>query len=423
MIIEREPGVIGVEIFSIFCHRGVNIQEQAAEIRDAEKMTGKKLNFEQGPIRPPSEAKSLLFRVTRNCPWNQCLFCRTYKKRKFSMRTVEDIKQDILNAKNMSDDIKALSESLGASGEVNDHVVGRILGDSTYSESYRSVAVWLYYGTGACFLQDADNLMMKTQDMVEILEFLRLKFPNITRVTSYSRSRTIVRKSVKSLKLIREAGLNRIHIGMESGYDPILKFIKKGVTAAQHIKAGRSVVEAGMEVSEYIMPGIGGQEMWKEHAIETAHVLNEIDPDFIRFRSLRVLPIVPLHRKMKEGSFTVQSDDMIVKEIKLLLESLDGITSMVTSDHITNLLEEVAGKLPGDKEKMLGIIRAYQELSDTDRLIYRMGRRGGTYRSIDDLKREPAIYGKISGLIDDIKKNEGIQGLEKFITDMADRSI
>ncbi|MCP4682260.1 MAG: radical SAM protein [Desulfobacterales bacterium] len=385
-------------------------------------MTAKKLNFEQGPIRPPSEAKSLLFRVTRNCPWNQCLFCRTYKKRKFSLRTVEEIKQDILSAKNIADGIRALSENLGAGGEVNDHVISNILGSSIYSESYRSVAVWLYYGTGACFLQDADNLIMKTKDMVEILEFLRLKLPDITRITSYSRSRTIVQKPMESLKQIREAGLGRIHIGMESGYDPILKFIKKGVTVAQHIEAGRRLVEAGMEVSEYVMPGIGGQEMWQEHAVETARALNQINPDFIRFRSLRVLPVIPLYRKMKEGGFTVQSDDMVVEEIKLLLESLTGVTSMVTSDHITNLLEEVGGKLPGEKEKMLGIIRAYQELSDSDRLIYRMGRRGGSYRSIGDLKRDP-IYNKISSLINDIKGKEGIEEVERFISDMADRNI
>jgi radical SAM superfamily enzyme YgiQ (UPF0313 family) len=384
-------------------------------------MTEKEIRFEQGPIRPPSEARSLLLRVTRNCPWNQCLFCRTYKKRKFSLRTVEEIKADIRIAKDMADDIRKSSFKIGAGGNVDDSVISSIFGNSGISDSYRSVAAWMYYGTGSCFLQDADNLIMKTKDMVEILEFLREKFPEITRVTSYSRSRTIIRKSVESLKKIRKAGLNRVHIGLESGYDPLLKFIKKGVTAAQHIEAGQKVVEAGMEVSEYVMPGLGGQAMWREHAVETANVLNQINPHFIRFRSLRVLPILPLHKIMMDGDFVVQTDDMAVKEIKLFLESLNGITSTITSDHITNLLEEIDGKLPQDKEKMLDVIRKYQELPDSERLIYRVGRRGGAFRSTDDLKFDTSTYGKIQNLIHDIVSKEGQDGIERFITDMADR--
>ena len=384
-------------------------------------MTEKEIRFEQGPIRPPSEARSLLLRVTRNCPWNQCLFCRTYKKRKFSLRTVEEIKEDIRTAGDMAEDIRKLSWKIGAGGKVDDSVISSIFGNSGISDSYRSVAAWMYYGTGSCFLQDADNLIMKTQDLVEVLEFLRGTFPEITRVTSYSRSRTIIRKSVESLKKIRKAGLNRVHIGLETGHDPLLKFIKKGVTAAQHIEAGQKVVEAGMEVSEYVMPGLGGQAMWREHAVETANVLNQINPHFIRFRSLRVLPILPLHKIMMDGDFVVQTDDMVVKEIKLFLETLNGITSTVTSDHITNLLEEIDGKLPQDKEKMLDVIRQYQELPDSERLIYRVGRRGGAFRSVDDLKFDTATYGKINNLINDIVSKEGVDGIEQFITEMADR--
>ena len=168
-------------------------------------MKEKELSFEQGPIRPPNEARSLLLRITRNCPWNQCLFCPVYKKRKFSLRTVGEIKQDIQTARDIADDIKALSTKLGYSGRVNDQVVSKLFGSAGYGDCYRSIAVWLYYETGACFLQDADNLIMKTTELVEILKFLREKFPEITRVTTYSRSRTIVRKSLESLKQIRKA--------------------------------------------------------------------------------------------------------------------------------------------------------------------------------------------------------------------------
>jgi len=381
------------------------------------------LSFEQGPIRPPSESRSLLLRVTRNCPWNQCLFCPVYKGTKFSLRTVEEIKQDIQKAREMADDIKALSWRLGYSGAVNHQVVSHIFRYGGYSESYRGIAAWLYYGTGACFLQDADNLVMKTEDLVEVLEFLREKFPEITRVTTYARSRTVVRKSPESLRSLREAGLDRIHMGLETGYDPLLKLIKKGVSAAQHIEAGRKVMGSGIELSEYVMPGLGGQEMWREHAVETGRVLNQINCHFIRLRSLRVPNRVPLYEKLRDGTFTLQTDDMLVEEIKLFIETLEGITSTVTSDHIMNLLEEVSGKLPEDKEKMLEIIRKYQELPDEERLIYRVGRRGGAYGSTDDLKRDPATYGKIRHLVEEITEKEGTEGVEKFITQVADRYI
>ena len=379
--------------------------------------------FEQGPIRPPNEARSLLLRLTRNCPWNQCLFCPVYKNRKFSLRTVDEIKQDIQTAKQIADDIKALSWKLGHSGAVNDAVISTILNQPGTTNNYKSIAAWLYYQTDACFLQDADNLIMKTKDLVEVLTFLKEQFPDIKRITTYSRSRTVIRKSVEALKQIRKAGLDRVHIGLETGYDRLLKLMKKGVTGQQHIEAGRKLLQAGMEVSEYVMPGLGGQEMWREHAIETAKVLNQVNPHFIRLRSLRVPERVPLHEKLTDGSFSMQSDDMLAEEIKLFIETLEGITSTVTSDHIMNLLEEVSGKLPEDQEKMLSVIQAYQDLSKSDRLIYRAGRRGGAYRSTDDLKRDPATYQKIKNLIQEIEQNEGHQGVEKMITEMVDRYI
>jgi 2-iminoacetate synthase ThiH len=386
-------------------------------------MGANNLSFELGPIRPPNEARSLLLRFTRNCPWNQCLFCPAYKKRKFSLRTVEEIKKDIQAARDIADDVKELSWRLGYSGEVTDEVISYIFARPQYNECYRMVAMWLYYGTGACFLQDADNLIMKTDDLVEALLFLKEKFPEITRITTYSRARTVVRKSVESLRRIREAGLDRVHIGLESGYDPVLKFMRKGVSAAQHIDAGRKLIEAGMELSEYVMPGLGGEKWWREHAIETAKVLNQINPHFIRLRSLRIPKRVPLYKKVESGEFVPLSDDMVVEEIKLFIEHLDGITSTITSDHIMNLLEEVEGKLPEDKEKMLNVIKKYQQLSPCDKLIYRVGRRGGTYRSTDDLKRDPITYSKIRSFVKEIKEKKGLEAVEAIIKDLVDQYV
>jgi histone acetyltransferase (RNA polymerase elongator complex component) len=383
----------------------------------------KELNFEQGPIRPPSEARSLILRITRNCPWNRCLFCPVYKGRKFSLRSVEEIKKDIQTARDIADDIKAISWRLGNRGEVNSEVIGYIFNNRGFSESYRSIAMWLYYRTGACFLQDADNLIIKTEDLVEILKFLKGKFPEITRITTYSRSRTIVNKSLDSLKEIGKAGLDRVHVGMESGYDPVLKLIKKGVRAAQHVEAGRKVVEAGMELSEYVMPGLGGQEMWREHAIETAKTLNSINPHFIRLRSLRIPDRAPLSDKLKSGEFKMQTDDMLAEEIRLFIERLEGITSVITSDHIMNLLEEVTGKLPEDKKKMLEVIKDYQALPDNERLIYRVGRRGGVYRSTDDLTRDLDTRQKIENLIAQLREQNGQEGVESFISEMVDQYI
>lgn len=386
-------------------------------------MNPPKKSFEQGPIRPPNEARSLLLRFTRNCPWNRCLFCPVYKQRKFSLRSPADIKDDIRTARDICDEIQELSQTLGFDGLVNDTVANHVLSSPDYTVSYRSVALWMYYGTGACFLQDADNLIMKTSDLLDTIGFLRETFPEITRVTTYSRSRTVVRKSVEELREIRQAGLDRVHIGLETGYDPLLEYMKKGVSASQHIDAGRRLREAGISVSEYIMPGLGGQEMWREHAIETANVLNRINPHFIRLRSLRIPPGIPLYEKLQNGTFTPQTDDMLAEEIRLFIDSLNGITSTVTSDHIMNLFENVSGRLPEDKAKMLAVIDAYSALSEQDRLIYRVGRRGGAYRGTEDLEKDPATYERIKNLITELKARDGIDGVERFICEMVDQYI
>lgn len=386
-------------------------------------MTPSPLQFEQGPIRPPNESRSLLLRFTRNCPWNQCLFCPVYKGREFSLRTVAEIKADIEAARQIADEIRGVSQQLGCAGAVTDEVISTVLSNPAHSSSYRSVAVWIYYGTGACFLQDADNLVMRTDDLVEVLTFLRRSFPEIKRVTTYSRSRTVTRKPADALTRIRAAGLDRVHIGLESGSDAVLKLMKKGVTAEQHVEAGRRLIEAGMEVSEYVMPGLGGQDLWREHAVETARVLNRINPHFIRLRSLRVPARVPLHARLADGSFRMLTDDMLAEEIRVFIENLDGITSTVASDHIMNLLEDVCGKLPGDKPKMIEAVRAYQSLPEPDRLVFRVGRRGGAFRSARDLAHDPATCRKIRSLIEEVQRRQGPEGLERMIAEMVDQSI
>jgi len=342
--------------------------------------------FEQGPIRPPSEAKSLLIRPTRNCPWNKCAFCHTYRDTRFELRSVEEIKKDIDAVRDLADRIGEISWKLGQGGKVNDPVVSQIFGNETlFSETLRHVAAWLYFGGQTVFLQDADTLVMKTDNLLDVLSYLKEKFPGIRRVTSYCRSRTARHKSVEDLKRIREAGLVRIHVGLESGCDEVLKFIRKGVTAADHIEGGQRLVAAGISLCEYVMPGLGGQRWSREHAIETARVLNAINPDHIRMRTLSVRRGTALYEMMQQGEFQPIGDEEILKEISLFIGHLDGIESRIVSDHILNLLEELEGKLPEDKEKLLGIIDRYFAMTEEDRLVFRLGRRRGLYRSLDDL--------------------------------------
>jgi histone acetyltransferase (RNA polymerase elongator complex component) len=142
---------------------------------------------------------------------------------------------------------------------------------------------------------------------------------------------------------------------METGYDPLLQYMKKGVTAKEQVQAGKMVVQSGISLSEYVMPGLGGKRWSREHATETARVLNEINPDFIRLRSLYVRRNMPPYSKVESGAFVRLSDDEVASEIKLFISNLNGIQSTVVSDHILNLLEEVQGKLPEDRERILRI--------------------------------------------------------------------
>lgn len=339
-------------------------------------------SLELGPIRPPSEAYSLLIRTTVNCPWNRCKFCHIYKGKKFRLRSVEEIKQDILTARAIQDQIKELSGKSGYGGSEKEAAIGLL--NNPPSEAIYNVALWLYGGGESAFLQDANTLIMRTHELAEVIRFLKETLPSITRITSYARSKTAARKSLEELTELRDAGLSRLHIGLESGYDPVLEYMDKGVTAAEHIAGGRKVVESGISLSEYVLLGVGGKQMWREHATQTARVLSEIDPDFIRVRTLTVKEGMPLYEEVANGNFKRLTDEETVAEEKLLIQHLDCHSNYV-SDHITNLLQEIEGKLPEDKARMLAVIERFQSLSAGERDNFRVGRRVGIYTALDDL--------------------------------------
>jgi len=339
-------------------------------------------SLELGPIRPPSEAYSLLIRATRNCPWNRCKFCHLYKGERFQLRPADEIKQDIQTARLIRDKITEISWKSGYGGRMRE-IAGVVLNNPP-DEAFRNVALWLYSAGENVFLQDANSLIMRTNELAEVIRFLRETFPDVKRITSYARSKTAAKKKLDELIELYQAGLSRLHIGLESGHDPLLQYMDKGVTAAEHIAGGRKIVESGISLCEYIVLGLGGKEMWREHAIQTARVLNEIAPDFIRVRTLTINNKTPLHAEVENGNFIRATDEDILKEERLLIEHLECHSNYV-SDHITNLLQEIEGALPRDKETMLACIDRFMALSPEEKTNFRVGRRVGMYSSLDDL--------------------------------------
>jgi len=340
-------------------------------------------SFDIGPIRPPSEAYSLLIRATRNCPWNRCEFCAVYKGRRFQLRMIEDIKADIETARAISDEIRKLAEREGYMGGVRE-AAAVVYNDPHYNESVRSVALWLYFGAESAFLQDANSLIMRTPELLNVLSFLKESLPSLSRITSYGRSKTAAKKSIEEMKGIHDAGLSRLHLGLETGCDELLAYTQKGVTAEEQIRGGINVREGGISLSEYVMPGLGGKKWSREHAEQTARVLNEINPDYIRLRTTRIREGMPLLQKIHDGEFELQTEDEVVEEIGIFVEALN-CRSELKSDHIINLLPEIEGTLPQDKEEILAVINRYLALPPNERLNYQLGRRAGLYERLDEL--------------------------------------
>jgi len=336
--------------------------------------------FEQGPIRPPSESESLLIRITRNCPWNRCTFCPVYKGEKFSLRPIEHVLKDIDTVQLYVELIlKAKQSGPTRYGDFSH----RDFDDQTaLNAAYHFVAG----GMQSIFLQDGNSPIIKPEDLIRILHHLKQAFPMVRRITSYARSHTIARISDEHLSLMAEAGLNRIHIGLESGSDKVLKMVRKGVDKATQIKAGQKVKLAGMELSEYVMPGLGGKSLSREHASETADALSQINPDFIRLRSLALPTSAPLTAQFEDGEFDKIGEVDTARELLHFIESLQGITSTIKSDHVLNLFAEIDGKLPDDQQRICSDIREFLELDPEEQMIFCIGRRTHRLSRLDDLK-------------------------------------
>lgn len=319
------------------------------------------MSFEQGPIRPPSEARSLLVRVSRNCPWNRCVFCPAYKGEKFERRTVAEVLRDL----------DALKD---------------------------------YHGDWprSAFLQDADPLTTKPDDLVEILKGLRERFPRVERITTYARTQTLRHKPLEDLRRVRQAGLTRVHVGLESGSNRVLELVRKGVTQEDHILAGARAKEAGFELSLYVMPGLGGTALTDEHADETAEALAAIEPHFTRLRTTATVHGTPLFDMQERGEWTPLDDTGTVREIRRLLAGLEGARTRLESDHISNLLMHLRGDLPDEHAKLLAHCDAYLTLSDEDRRLFILGRRTGRLGRVEQLDR-PGVREELEALFEQLR--------------------
>ena len=302
--------------------------------------------IEQGPLRPPSEAESMLVRVVRNCPWNRCSFCPAYKREKFSLRNVRDVLADI--------------EKMAA---------------EPYSDSVKTI-----------FLQDGDALIMPIENLEEIIRFISKSFSALERLTAYSRSNTLANKKVKDLKRLKKAGLTRIHVGVESGSGEVLKFVNKGTTAAKQLKGCQHVKEAGLELCCYVMPGLGGRRFTRQHAKDTGRLIAEIEPDHIRLRTTFVLEDTPLAEEYAKGFFEPLSEEETVKEIRAFLTELSNTKTELISDHRINLLFELEGVISDDFDRLMSIIDRFLELDAEEKTLFIAGRRLRLIKRLDDLK-------------------------------------
>jgi radical SAM superfamily enzyme YgiQ (UPF0313 family) len=325
--------------------------------------------YEQGVIRPPSEAWSILVRVTRNCPWNRCLFCPAYKGVTFSRRSVAEVKADI----------DAMAEE--------------------YGEDARMIKT--------AFLQDADSLVLKTEQILEILRHIKSRFPGMERVTTYARATTLRRKSVEEFVQLKEAGLTRIHVGLESGSRTVLKMINKGITPEDILDGGRKVMAAGISLSEYIMPGVGGRALSTEHARETARLLNDLKPDFIRVRTFALHPKSPMKKMVEEGSFVPMTDEEIVAEIRLLVSCLDEIHSYFScGDYSPNLLMQVNGYLDEKKADMLKELDKFLSLTPEQKKAYSLIRRSNSMNYPVDIVLDERVMKQVLPEVEKLERSE-----------------
>ena len=268
--------------------------------------------------RPPGEWKSYLLQCTIGCSNNKCTFCGMYKEKKFRIRPVHEILEDIDMARD-------------------------------------------YYGPNLqrVFLMDGDAIIIKTEELMMILNKLYQTFPHLEKVTVYAGPKTTLSKTPEELKMLHDAGLSRAYLGVESGSDAVLNFVKKGVSSKEMLLAGQRLVEAGIDLWVTVILGMTGANGeggdWEEHILSTAKIINEMKPRHLSAMTFAPAKGTPLGEDVLAGRFTVCSPDHILEECRMLIEHLDVDPLHFTSNHASNYLP-LKGGLPEDREKFLSLI-------------------------------------------------------------------
>jgi len=279
------------------------------------------LQYDMPVYRPPSEASSLILQITLGCSHNGCTFCGMYKGKKFRIKPWQEIKRDIEDCSRHS------------------------------------------LGVSRVFLADGDALAVETDTLLKTLNLLYETFPRLERVGIYAGPKDILAKSKDELVELGKTGLQIFYMGIESGSDLILKTINKGVNSQQMVEAGRKIMDAGLQLSATIILGLGGKELWQEHARKTADVVSAINPTYLGALTLMVVPDTPLYKKIQRKEFELPDSTEILKEIKLLLENASLSNCIFRSNHASNYLP-LRGTLNQDRDKLLELINTALEQPD-----------------------------------------------------------
>jgi len=280
------------------------------------------LRYEGTIWRPPSEAKSLILQATVGCSHNACIFCISYRDRKFRVRGAECIASDLASL------------------------------PSLLKEGVRRV-----------FLADGDALAMTTSEMLDVLGVLRKELPRLQRVGVYAYTRNFRDKSVEDLRQMRDAGLGIVYLGLETGDEELLRWVRKGVTVSETIAACRKIREAGIPLSLTVILGLGGLENSERHAVATAQALNEIDPEYVGALTLMIPPGTPLYSLVENGEFEPMRPFDVLRELRIMATHLNLTNCVFRTNHASNYLP-LRGTLSRDKQKILDVIDRVIESHD-----------------------------------------------------------
>ena len=271
------------------------------------------MNYEGVLYRPPSEARSLIIQATVGCAHNGCTFCSMYKDKKFRIKKIDDILKEM------------------------------------------EASAQIYNSMEKIFIADGDAMIMKTEDLVKILDKIAERYTRCKRVGIYATPKAVLLKSSEELIRLREKGIGIVYMGIESGDDETLKAINKGATADEIVQAGRKVKDAGMALSVTLISSIAGKEKSEQHALKSAEIVSLINPQYTSFLTLMLAEGTPLYDDYLSGKFKMLNEEDIMKEIRLFLENVDAPESVFRANHASNYIS-LAGTLNEDRERLISEI-------------------------------------------------------------------